>query len=225
MAPGQDGPQTPGRLRPPGLGLMLAEARGLLEFNASLLLSPLLMRAPQGRWPSGADAAGVSRQRPLDGADAALSEGARLRGTCLEHGPQSRRLRQDARRRCATCSPRSTQPPGARSASSAGVSAASMRAIWRCRRRRWCARHHARQPVCQRHKGDQCDAALREAVRRGGRAISRAPAGDRRRYAGADHVDLFAHRRHRELAHLPAASLRYAPKISRCTSPAISGSA
>jgi pimeloyl-ACP methyl ester carboxylesterase len=38
----------PGRLRPPGLGLLLAEARGIFEFNASLLLSPLLMRAPTG---------------------------------------------------------------------------------------------------------------------------------------------------------------------------------
>jgi pimeloyl-ACP methyl ester carboxylesterase len=37
-----------GRLRPPGLGLLLAEARGILEFNTSLLLSPLLMRAPRG---------------------------------------------------------------------------------------------------------------------------------------------------------------------------------
>ena len=37
-----------GRLRPPHLGLLLAEARGLLEFNASLLLSPLLARAPRG---------------------------------------------------------------------------------------------------------------------------------------------------------------------------------
>jgi pimeloyl-ACP methyl ester carboxylesterase len=37
-----------GRLRPPGLGLLLAEARSLLEFNASLVLSPLLLRAPRG---------------------------------------------------------------------------------------------------------------------------------------------------------------------------------
>ncbi|MBR0824349.1 alpha/beta hydrolase [Bradyrhizobium manausense] len=36
------------RLRPPSLGLMLAEARGLFELNASLVLSPLLMRAPRG---------------------------------------------------------------------------------------------------------------------------------------------------------------------------------
>src|ERR1022692_889887 len=45
-----DPSETPaaGRLRPPGLGLLLAEARGILEFNASLLLSPLLMRAPRG---------------------------------------------------------------------------------------------------------------------------------------------------------------------------------
>lgn len=41
-APGSD------RLRPPALGLLLAEARGLFEFNASVLLSPLLMRAPKG---------------------------------------------------------------------------------------------------------------------------------------------------------------------------------
>src|ERR1700754_3200376 len=36
------------RLRPPSLFLMLAGARSLLEFNSSLLLSPLLMCAPKG---------------------------------------------------------------------------------------------------------------------------------------------------------------------------------
>jgi pimeloyl-ACP methyl ester carboxylesterase len=36
------------QLRPPGLGLLLAEIRGIFELNASLLLSPLLMRAPKG---------------------------------------------------------------------------------------------------------------------------------------------------------------------------------
>ena len=41
-------PPPEGRLRPPGLGLLLAEARGIFEFNFSLLLSPLLMRAPRG---------------------------------------------------------------------------------------------------------------------------------------------------------------------------------
>ena len=40
--------QAARRLRPPGLGLLLAEARGIFEFNASLLLSPLLLRAPRG---------------------------------------------------------------------------------------------------------------------------------------------------------------------------------
>jgi pimeloyl-ACP methyl ester carboxylesterase len=40
--------QAAGRLRAPGLGLLLAEARGIFEFNASLLLAPLLMRAPRG---------------------------------------------------------------------------------------------------------------------------------------------------------------------------------
>jgi pimeloyl-ACP methyl ester carboxylesterase len=41
-------PPATDKWRPPGLGLMLAEARGIFEFNASLLLSPLLMRAPRG---------------------------------------------------------------------------------------------------------------------------------------------------------------------------------
>src|ERR1700687_4604081 len=41
-------PQATGRLRPPGLSLLLAEVRGIFEFNASVLLSPLLMRAPRG---------------------------------------------------------------------------------------------------------------------------------------------------------------------------------
>ena len=41
-------PRAAGRLRPPGLGLLLAEMRGIFEFNTSLLLSPLLMRAPKG---------------------------------------------------------------------------------------------------------------------------------------------------------------------------------
>src|SRR3954466_12816909 len=36
------------KLRPPSLFLMLAEARGLFELNSSLLLAPLLLRAPRG---------------------------------------------------------------------------------------------------------------------------------------------------------------------------------
>jgi hypothetical protein len=49
MAPTDAGEKQDGeRLRPPGLALLLAEARGIFEFNASLFLSPLLMRAPRG---------------------------------------------------------------------------------------------------------------------------------------------------------------------------------
>lgn len=48
MPPGEGEAQAARRLRPPGLGLLLAETRGLFELNASLLLSPLLMRAPRG---------------------------------------------------------------------------------------------------------------------------------------------------------------------------------
>ncbi len=49
MTPRDGGEPPPTReLRPPGLGLMLAEVRGLFEFNASVLLSPVLLRAPRG---------------------------------------------------------------------------------------------------------------------------------------------------------------------------------
>ncbi|MBK3664583.1 alpha/beta hydrolase [Bradyrhizobium diazoefficiens] len=48
MSPGRDRARASGQLRPPSLGLLLAEARSLFEFNASLLLSPVLMRAPRG---------------------------------------------------------------------------------------------------------------------------------------------------------------------------------
>src|ERR1700688_770999 len=41
-------PLPAGGLRPPRLGLLLAEVRAIFEFNASLMLSPLLMRAPKG---------------------------------------------------------------------------------------------------------------------------------------------------------------------------------
>ena len=48
MSAQQGSPPAGRRLRPPSLGLMLAEVRGIFEFNSSLLLSPLLMRAPGG---------------------------------------------------------------------------------------------------------------------------------------------------------------------------------
>jgi pimeloyl-ACP methyl ester carboxylesterase len=49
MTPPDEGETPAGiRLRPPGLGLLLAEMRGIFEFNASLMLSPLLLRAPKG---------------------------------------------------------------------------------------------------------------------------------------------------------------------------------
>jgi len=39
---------SPERLKPPSVALLLAEARSVFEFNASVLLSPLLMQAPKG---------------------------------------------------------------------------------------------------------------------------------------------------------------------------------
>jgi pimeloyl-ACP methyl ester carboxylesterase len=49
VAIAEGGAATEGqRLRPPSLFLMLAETRALFELNSSLLLSPLLLRAPRG---------------------------------------------------------------------------------------------------------------------------------------------------------------------------------
>lgn len=48
MSAGPDEAWASDRLRPPGLGLLLAEVRGIFELNASLLLSPLLLQAPRG---------------------------------------------------------------------------------------------------------------------------------------------------------------------------------
>src|ERR1700761_1537684 len=48
MPPETGEPRTTPELHPPSLALMLAEVRGIFEFNASLMLSPLLMRAPRG---------------------------------------------------------------------------------------------------------------------------------------------------------------------------------
>ena len=48
MAVADDAQAAEGRLRPPSLFMMLAEARSVLELNTSLFLSPLLMRAPRG---------------------------------------------------------------------------------------------------------------------------------------------------------------------------------
>jgi pimeloyl-ACP methyl ester carboxylesterase len=50
MTSSPDGGDKPARspLRAPGLGLLLAEMRAIFEFNASLMMSPLLMRAPRG---------------------------------------------------------------------------------------------------------------------------------------------------------------------------------
>src|ERR1700735_2765096 len=48
MSTEQGPPPAARRLRPPGLGLMLAEVRGIFEFNTSVLLSPVLLRASRG---------------------------------------------------------------------------------------------------------------------------------------------------------------------------------
>ena len=171
-----------GRLRPPGLGLLLAEAQGIFEFNTSLLLSPLLMRAPRGDGhpvltlpgflASDLSMAPMRRYLRELGYDTyAWKMGRNIGGVSRMRGALRDRLAEIHE-----------QPPAARSASSAGVSAASMRAIWRCRRRTWCDRRDAGKSVRQRRARDQRHAALRGAVGRNGRGQSgasrKAIAGD-----------------------------------------------
>jgi pimeloyl-ACP methyl ester carboxylesterase len=48
VAVAENTPAAERKLRPPSLFMMLAEARSVFELNSSLLLSPLLMRAPRG---------------------------------------------------------------------------------------------------------------------------------------------------------------------------------
>ena len=135
----EDGTAEAQRLRPPSLFLMLAEARGLFELNSSLLLSPLLLRAPRGDGhpvlalpgflASDLSMAPMRRYLKELGYDAhAWNMGRNLGGVASKRGGVAR----------PACRAFTTRP-AARSASSAGVSAASMRAIWRCRCRTWCA--------------------------------------------------------------------------------------
>ena len=131
--------ETPaaGRLRAPGLGLLLAEARGIFEFNASLLLSPLLMRAPRG------DGHPVLTLPGFLASDLSMAP---MRRYLKELGYDTyawnmgRNIGGVSRMRaaCATGLPKFMTSPAARSVWSVGAWAGSMRAIWRCRRRTWC---------------------------------------------------------------------------------------
>ena len=139
MTAGRDEAQASPRLRPPGLGLLLAEARGIFEFNASLLLSPLLMRAPRG------DGHPVLALPGFLASDLSMAP---LRRYLAELGYDAHAWRMGrniggiAKMRAALLDRLARNPrakPAARSRSSAGASAASMRATSRCRRPRWCA--------------------------------------------------------------------------------------
>ena len=167
MTSSPDGGETPAgsRLRPPSLGLLLAEMRGIFELNASLMMSPLLMRAPKGDGhpvlalpgflASDLSMAPMRRYLTELGYDAhAWQMGrnfgglSRMRAALRErlaeiHAITGRKVsldRLESRRRlCAR--------PGAACAGDGAL----------C--------DDARKSFCERRAGDQCDAALRGAVR------------------------------------------------------------
>ena len=216
---------TERRLRPPSLFLMLAEARGLFELNSSLLLAPLLMRAPKGDGhpvlalpgflASDLSMAPMRRYLKELGYDThAWNMGRNLGGVAAKRAALRDLAAADSRNDRPQGQPGRLEPRRHLCARSGAADAGD-----------GALRDHARQPVHQRHPGDQRDAAVRSAVGRGGRRHPGDPAGDRRRPAGAGDLDLFPHRRHRELAHQPVAARRQPPKTSRCISPAISASA
>ena len=141
MAIADEGPPaTEQRLRPPSLFLMLAEARALFELNSSLLLSPLLMRAPRGDGhpvlalpgflASDLSMAPMRRYLKELGYDAyAWNMGRNFGGVASK---------RDALRNLLT---RIHETAG-RKVSLVGwkFSAAFMRAIWRCNCLTWCGR-------------------------------------------------------------------------------------
>ena len=127
------------RLRPPSLFLMLAEARALFELNSSLLLSPLLLRAPKGDGhpalalpgflASDLSMAPMRRYLKELGYDAhAWNMGRNLGGVASKRGALRDLLRSIHE------SDRPQGQPGRLE-----FSAASMRAISPCRCRTWCA--------------------------------------------------------------------------------------
>ena len=110
---------------------MLAEARSLFELNSSLLLSPLLLRAPKG------DGHPVLTLPGFLASDLSMAP---MRRYLKELGYDTHAWKMgrnfggvvfQAQRVARPRAPAFTNRPAARSAWSAGSSAASMRAIWR----------------------------------------------------------------------------------------------
>ena len=179
-----------------------------------------------GRRPSRAGAAGIPRQRPVDGADAPLSAG----NSATTPTPGEWAATSAA---CRGCAPRcATGCAGIHDAAGRKVSIVgwSLGGVY--------ARDLALQapdmvrsvvtlgsPFANDVRATNATRLYESLSGEGADDNPELRAGDCRRSAGSGHVDLFAHRRHRELANLPAAPLAIPPKISRSTSPAISGSA
>ena len=205
-------PVTARQLRPPGLGLLLAEARGIFEFNASVLLSPLLMRAPRG---DGHPVLALPGFLASDLSMAPMRRYLKELGYDAYGWKLGRNTGGVARRRAALRD-RLAEIHAAtgRKVSLVGWSLGGIYARDLALHAPDMVRYVVTlgSPFAGDVQGDQRDPALRGDVRRSGGGRLGASQGDRRRFAGTDHVDLFAHRRHRELADLPVASLRYRRK-------------
>ncbi|MGY4369159.1 pimeloyl-ACP methyl ester carboxylesterase [Bradyrhizobium sp. LB1.3] len=208
MPPVPDGPQSSGRLHPPGLGLLLAEARGLFEFNASLLLSPVLMRAPKG------DGHPVLALPGFLASDFSMAPMRRYLGALGYEAHAWRmgrnlgglgRMRDLLRARLAAIHAASGRKVSLVGWSLGGVYARDLALQ---------APDMVRNvitlgsPFANDIRATNATRLYEMMVRRTGGGFRRAARGDRRRSAGAGNLGLFACRRHRELADLPATSLR-----------------
>ena len=208
MPPGPDGPQASGRLRPPGLALLLAEARGLLEFNASLLLSPVLMRAPKG------DGHPVLALPGFLASDLSMAP---MRRYLSELGYEAHawrmgrnfgglgRMREVLRARLAEIHAASGRKVSLVGWSLGGVYARDLALQ---------APDMVRNvitlgsPFANDMRATNATRLYETMSGERVEDFAEAARSDRRRSSGAGDVDLFARRRHRELADLPVASLR-----------------
>ena len=212
MSPEAGEPRATPELHPPSLALMLAEVRGIFEFNASLLLSPLLMRAPRG---DGHPVLALPGFLATDLSMAPMRRYLRELGYDAQAWQMGRNTGGVAKMRAALLDRLSAiHAATGRKVSIVGWSLGGV---------------YARDLALQAPDMVRCVVTLGSPfagdvratnARRLYEALSgetvgaafRTARGDRGRPAGAGDLDLFAQRRHRELANLPRAPLRISRK-------------
>ena len=196
------------KLKPPSGAMVLAEARALIEWNACLMMTPVLMTAPRGDghpvWFYLVSSLAICRRRCFVATSA---------GSAMSRTPGTSAAISAASIACASSCANVWRSFTKRRSARSALSAEPRRRL-RARSRAADAGsravgHHARQPLRQRRNRQQHPQTLRAAVGRVDfRRQDRGHSGARRRSSGPCDVDLHQERRHRPLAHLPVAGKR-----------------